>query len=252
MILVVIEDIATARNLLWSAAKLALQLDMKLTISIKQQNINSGKSIKNIISEIINKPAKIIVYENETASILELCEKFEALFLFIQISEKKHSVIQKNLNKCRELRIPYIFYFNHFDVLDLQKVIVPVSFLEEELEKAQFASAFGRFCSSHIVLLPAADYGSKAASTTSKMIELFSKFNLSWEIIKAGKDSFKVDNEALTIAGNTGAGLILVSASRDYGLDDIIFGPKELHLIKKSKIPVLLVNPRGDLYALCD
>ena len=35
-------------------------------------------------------------------------------------------------------------------------------------------------------------------------------------------------------------------------LDDIIFGPKEQHMVKKSEKPVLLVNPRGDLYALCD
>jgi len=46
--------------------------------------------------------------------------------------------------------------------------------------------------------------------------------------------------------------MIIVSASRDYGLDDILFGPKEYHVVKKSDIPVLLVNPRGDLYALCD
>ncbi len=84
------------------------------------------------------------------------------------------------------------------------------------------------------------------------MTELFSKFNFSWETIRARKDSFKVNSEALTLAEQTNAGLIIVSASRDYGLDDIIFGPKEMHLIKKSGIPLMLVNPRGDLYTLCD
>ena len=44
--------------------------------------------------------------------------------------------------------------------------------------------------------------------------------------------------------------LLMISASRDYGLDDILFGPKELKVIK-STVPVMVINPRGDLYALC-
>nr|MBP7369599.1 universal stress protein [Paludibacteraceae bacterium] len=68
----------------------------------------------------------------------------------------------------------------------------------------------------------------------------------------AQSDSFKIDKEAIEKAVEMGAGLVIISASRDYGLDDILFGPKELHLIRKSPVPLLLVNPRSDLYALCD
>jgi len=100
--------------------------------------------------------------------------------------------------------------------------------------------------------LQANDSGSKASVTVERMKELFSKFDFSFTVTKAIKDSFKVEYEALEFAEKENAGIIIVSASRDYGLDDIIFGPKELHLVKKSTVPVLLVNPRGDLYALCD
>ena len=61
-----------------------------------------------------------------------------------------------------------------------------------------------------------------------------------------------MEAESIQEAEKEQAGMIIVSASRDYGLDDILFGPKEYHVVKKSDIPVLLVNPRGDLYALCD
>jgi nucleotide-binding universal stress UspA family protein len=47
------------------------------------------------------------------------------------------------------------------------------------------------------------------------------------------------------------ADLLMISASRDYGIDDIIFGPKEEKIVKKSTIPVMVINPRKDLYALC-
>ncbi len=252
MILVVVENIATARNMIYSASKLALQLDKKLTIVMKSNNYISNVTIENILTTTNEKPANICTVTSNSVSISQICEQYEALFLFQQISTKKRSEIQKKLNECRNLRIPYILFHNDYQPLDLNKVIVTVSFLEEDMEKAQFASAFGRFCNSHVILLTASDYGSKAANTTMKMVELFGKFNFSYEKLNAQKDSFKVDDEALTIAENSGAGLILVSASRDYGLDDIIFGPKELHLLKKTTLPVLLINPRGDLYTLCD
>ena len=76
--------------------------------------------------------------------------------------------------------------------LDLRKVILPIGFLEEELEKAQFAAAFGRFCNSEIMMLLANDYGSKAATNAAKMEDLFNKFDFKHTLKKATKDSFKI------------------------------------------------------------
>ncbi|HRG03930.1 MAG TPA: universal stress protein, partial [Paludibacteraceae bacterium] len=69
---------------------------------------------------------------------------------------------------------------------------------------------------------------------------------------KAQSDSFKLDKEAVKAARENDYGIVIISASRDYGLDDLLFGPKEYHLIRRSDVPLLLVNPRGDLYTLCD
>jgi len=33
-------------------------------------------------------------------------------------------------------------------------------------------------------------------------------------------------------AENENAGIVIVTASREYGLDDVLFGPKEQHLVK--------------------
>jgi hypothetical protein len=56
----------------------------------------------------------------------------------------KRKSLQKLLNACRNLRIPYLIYRDDFEILKMDKVLVPVNFLEEEIEKAQFASAFGQ------------------------------------------------------------------------------------------------------------
>lgn len=252
MILAITENIAQAFNMISGAAMLAVKLDKRFTLSINSADSNETNKACEILAGIKEKPVELNVVANESKSIAEICEQHDALFLFLQLSERKRSKIQRTLNECRNLRIPYILFSDSYNPFDVSKIIVPVSFLEEEIEKAQFASAFGRFCNTKVILLQAADFGSKAATTISKMNELFSKFSFKWETIRARKDSFKVDAEALSMAEKIGSGLVIVSSSRDYGLDDIIFGPKEMHLIKKSTLPVMLVNPRGDLYTLCD
>ncbi|MDD3080361.1 MAG: universal stress protein [Paludibacter sp.] len=246
MILSVVEDSELAGNLLVSSSKFAAELDKSFGVLLfaKANNLNTDGLIK--------KPDFVKKADFQLGKLSDYCEENEISFLIIQLSGNKSSEIKKWLKACRELRIPYILFKNSFSVLQLKKIIVPVTFLEEEVEKAQFASAFGRFCRAGVILLQAKDYGSKAANNVARMVGLFKKFDFKYEVRKALKDSFKVDNEAVTLCESEDADLLIVSASREYGLDDIIFGPRELHIVKKSETPVLLVNPRGDLYALCD
>jgi len=258
MILALIQKIETCDNLLKSASYLAVQLKKKFGILLinnkKEELIEKEKSYLNSKMnslQLLSQPDEIL-YATSGKELTEMCEKIEASFLFIQLLDDSKKNIRFWLSQCRELRIPYVLFKNSFPSLDLSKVIVPINFLEEEIEKAQFASAFGRFCRSEIKMLLANDYGSKARQTAEKMKELFDKFQLNYTLTKGNSDSYKIEKEAVQVAINEDAGIILVSASREYGLDDIIFGPKELHLIKKSSVPILLVNPRGDLYALCN
>ena len=79
--------------------------------------------------------------------------------------------------------------------MQFDKLVVPVTFLEEETEKAQFAAAFGRFAHSSIVLLQANDYGTKAATNSQRIHEFLLKFDLKIEKIKATNDSFKRSEE---------------------------------------------------------
>jgi hypothetical protein len=251
MILVHIQQIDTAKVLLRSASILATQLIKTfgvLSFVDADENIAAREDeLKALWPE-----TQITVRNSKTNILSAVCEELDASFLFIQLPNGHTKSIRTLLNDCRDLRIPYLFYKDSFPELDLKKVILPIGFLEEELEKAQFAAAFGRFCNSEIRMLLANDYGSKAATNADRMKQLFDKFDFRYTLDKATKDSFKVEAESILVAEKEQAGMIIVSASRDYGLDDILFGPKEYHVVKKSSVPVLLVNPRGDLYALCD
>ncbi len=208
--------------------------------------------IENYLSENDFENAQVFIRTNSVKELAQDCETLEVSFLMIQWRNGQNKELKNYLKYCRDLRIPYLFFKDTFPAINFEKVMVPVGFLIEEYEKTQFASAFGRFCDSQITILQANDYGSKAKTTIEKMKLIFAKFELNYSQEKAKADSFKLDKEAVVKGQNKNFGIILISASRDYGLDDVIFGPKELHLVRKSSVPILLINPRGDLYTLCD
>ncbi len=255
MVVCLIQETKTSITLLKSSSKLAQSLEKEFCVACiasSDKNFEDKKSATRYSLSESGIENCSISQLADYKEIYTFCEDNEVSFLFIQLTENKSRKIQQLLNACRELRIPYILFKDSFGQLRTEKILLPVNFLEEEVEKAQFASTFGRFCKSEITILQANDYGTKASKNTARMKELFDKFALNIRIEKATGDSFKVDKEALNKAVEINAGLIIITASRDYGLDDILFGPKEQDLIKKSNVPLLIVNPRGDLYALCD
>ena len=196
-----------------------------------------------------------------------VCEDNAVDMLVFTCQNNNHD-IQQILNASRNLRIPYIILTPCMTIRPIEKgdnILIPVTMFEEELSKAEIATSFGRFCGTHTTLLQANDYGTRAEKNIGKITTLIEKFNLPYTVTKGSKDSYRVELEAainqpehqqkhqpsLADAGKA-TRLLVITASRDYGLDDLIFGPKERKIIKKAAIPVLLLNPRGDLYSLCD
>ena len=166
--------------------------------------------------------------------------------------------IQKELGACREERRPYVFITSTMTVKPLHRILVPVSMLEEETYKAEICTYLARKTGAHIILLKAHDYGSHAQQNINRIkthIESVAEktgCNITYEILEARKDSFSLYKEAVERQSETAHQLLVLTASREYGLDDIIFGPPERHAIQRSQVPVMLFNPRADLFSLCD
>lgn len=183
---------------------------------------------------------------------LDFIVQAEASTVIFQLSENPgFNKVKTFLKVSRELRIPYIFVKPYFKPSNLERILVPVTFLIEDREKGPFANNLGKAFGSEILMLTAKDYGHKARTTTQAIESVLEKNSVSFRELQARKDSSKVELEAVERAESEGAGLVIISASRSYGLDDILFGPKELHCINRADIPVLLINPRADLYVLC-
>lgn len=182
--------------------------------------------------------------------------------------DNNRRTIQRHLNECREERRPYVFITSTMTVKPLRRLLVPVSMLEEETYKAEICTYLARKTGAHIILLQANDYGSHAQQNVNRIVTHIKAINdklstlpseegtsvgpISYEVVIAKKDSFKLMREAAERQRDFRHDLLVLTASRDYGLDDILFGPQELHAIRHAMVPVMLINPREDLFTLCD
>ena len=179
--------------------------------------------------------------------------------------------VQQVLDACREERRPYLVIKDNCSAQQsccsevqngstLSSILVPVTMLEEEVYKAEICTYLARKTGAHLILLRANDYGSKAKRNTQRIITHIQTIaertgeTITYEEHVAKGDSFHIHKELhqLPITNNQYPNLILLTASREYGLDDWLFGPPEQYVIRKSEVPVMLVNPRADLFSLCD
>ena len=181
--------------------------------------------------------------------------------------------VQQVLDACREERRPYVITTPNSLIASspshppkgelegaLTSILVPITMLEEEVYKAEICTYLARKTGAHLILLRANDYGSKAKQNTQRIITHIQTIaertgeTITYEERVAKGDSFHIHKELhrYPIADNRYPDLILLTASREYGLDDWLFGPPEQYLIRHSHVPVMLINPRADLFSLCD
>ena len=172
--------------------------------------------------------------------------------------------IQAVLDACREERRPYVITTPSSLIASsphrLTSILVPITMLEEEVYKAEICTYLARKTGAHLILLRANDYGSKAIKNTQRIITHIQTIaertgeTITYEERVAKGDSFHIHKELhlYPITDNRYPDLILLTASREYGLDDWLFGPPEQYVIRHSHVPVMLVNPRADLFSLCD
>ena len=169
--------------------------------------------------------------------------------------------VQQVLDACREERRPYLITTPLTSNLSpLTSILVPITMLEEEVYKAEICTYLARKTGAHLILLRANDYGSKAIKNTQRIITHIQTIAertgeiITYEERVAKGDSFHIHKEIHLIASSPDSpiALTLLTASREYGLDDWLFGPPEQYVIRHSQVPVMLINPRADLFSLCD
>ena len=203
--------------------------------------------------------------------VLDACREERRPYLVIKEQRTKSKDISPTTDQANQ---------NSLDFLAPgSSILIPVTMLEEEVYKAEICTYLARKTGAHLILLRANDYGSKAKRNTQRIITHIQTIaertgeTITYEERVAKGDSFHIHKEivgdqairllgdrapqnATNVSGDSAEamrrGLVLLTASREYGLDDWLFGPPEQYVIRHSRVPVMLVNPRADLFSLCD
>lgn len=195
---------------------------------------------------------------------MENFELFHTDDIRVEYCDGSRRDVQRVLDACREERRPYLVTKGSKvqSGSELSSILVPITMLEEEVYKAEICTYLARKTGAHLILLRANDYGSKAKLNTQRIITHIQTISertgvaISYEERVAKGDSFHIHKElpslSSTLQEKDGGLLILLTASREYGLDDWLFGPPEQYVIRHSEVPIMLVNPRADLFSLCD
>lgn len=203
--------------------------------------------------------------------VLDACREERRPYLVIKEQRTKSKDISPTTDQTNQNSLDFL--------VPGSSILVPVTMLEEEVYKAEICTYLARKTGAHLILLRANDYGSKAKRNTQRIITHIQTIaertgeTITYEERVAKGDSFHIHKEivgdqairllgdrapqnATNVSGNSAEamrkGLVLLTASREYGLDDWLFGPPEQYVIRHSQVPVMLINPRADLFSLCD
>ncbi|MCX6232810.1 MAG: universal stress protein [Bacteroidetes bacterium] len=165
----------------------------------------------------------------------------------------------KNLLKIfRNSRIPYLFVNKAAPTEnEYKKVFLPIDSRKESKEKVLWASYFARFNDAEIIVMAASvkdEYLLRQLRNNLKFIKkIFENLEIEYSIMQTAEKQNSIDDFALRHAAEDKNGIVIVLSDKSYGLIDLLKGPKILNLItNKSQIPIFCLNPRDDLYVLCD
>lgn len=157
----------------------------------------------------------------------------------------------------RSLRIPILIVHNKMpEYQTFRQIIVPVDHTKESKEKASWAGYFSKLHKSHLTVVHT-EYSDEFFNTQLKnnlilVSRLFNTLGAIFEIHKVKKIRYRIDKYALSYAKIKNAGMVIIMATKEFGFEEFILGPVEKKIItNEAQLPVMMINPRDDIYVPC-
>jgi len=179
------------------------------------------------------------------------------LYVFAHDGSKTQTGIsvKRQLRQLRTQRIPYLWFYHELSAHHYAKVVITVGFEPREKEKILWATYFARRYGSsvHVVVPSVKDIFIKARveSNLQSLNKLYSNLSISWTVHHLEVNLNHLEKEGIEFAEKIQAGCFLHVATRNDFFNLFVYD-QDLSLLKKAKhVPVLCINPRDDLYVLC-
>ncbi len=215
----------------------------------------------NIISKH-NLLANVYVFQGEVHDIIvKFYQKINAIAVIAGLnSVRKKSdyfTAGKLVTDYRNLRVPLIVVH---DVMPRKTIyshiILPLDFNRESKEKSAWAGHISTLNQSKVrILIRVYKDSYLAASLRNNIVlvkKLYRNLEVDYDIVKEPDITVDIDKYAVEYAWLNNADLLVIMATKDIAIDDLLLGLKEKKIVdNKYKLPVMLINPRDDLYLPC-
>ena len=204
-----------------------------------------------------------IVLKGKTADVIELLPKaFNAVAIAgaVDKSDKKSPCHPKNLLRdFAKCKVAYLLAQqppkDYPSVVG--KVAFALDFKKESKDKLIWASYFPRFFGSQLYVL-SYNYTdeflrNKWYSNMKFMDKMYKNLQVAYQKADLGKPKMFVDVVAVEKAQELGIGLLICTTTAEKDVMEYFIGVQEERtIVNEHKIPILFLNPRDDLYVLCD
>ncbi len=201
--------------------------------------------------------------KGKTADVIELLPKaFNAVAIagFVDKSNRKSACHPKNLLRdFAKCKVAYLLAQEppkSYGAV-VGKVAFSLDFKKESKDKLIWASYFPRFFGSQLYVL-SYNYTdeflrNKWYSNVKFMDKMYANLGVTYEKADLGKPKSFIDVVGLQAASQLGIGLLISTTTAEKDVFEYFIGVQEQRTIANEyKIPILFLNPRDDLYVLCD
>lgn len=218
------------------------------------------------LCEIQNSKSKIqsctyVALSGDTKQILSsLPTLMNAVLIVAQVAPhaKRRSPINRRtlLNNLADCRAAFLTVQQPLTA-DYNDVAMVVDFKKESKDKFIWSSYFPRFIGSrmHVLYLDYKDQflHSKWYANMQQLHKLYTGLEVTFQPHIIGSNSTFPDTEALRFANGQGYKLLICVTTKERDTLEFFIGTQELRTItNRYNIPILFLNPREDLYVLCD
>lgn len=198
--------------------------------------------------------------ENTFQLLFALASKTESILIVIGHNKRKTSLslsLTASLRKMRKSRTPFLMVPSTIHSKSFGNIVYSMSYQKQEKEKILWASYFGRICDSkvHVSLPKVSDqlFKSGIMGNIQAMKKLYENAEIKHEVVPVAATIYKADKLALKYCSSISAGAFLTLTTLRPDIFDFFSGTAEKNAIcNEYNIPVLCINPRDDLYVLCN
>jgi len=190
---------------------------------------------------------------NLQQTINRVAEEYDGIMLILTSENLK-----KKIQALPYAQIPFLFVKgSHAEYLQYNRLMLPVDYRKVMKDTSLWASYFGRFNQSSIEVYCANEKNGENSSMVKKnrkfIEQLLFKLEVNVSFQEASKASFGLPFDALNRCKQNDFNLMIIPSSQHISLLDLLVGLPETKIINQAgHMPVLCINPKRDMYILCD